>query len=45
MVTILKNLDAELVKGALSGEKFKEYFFANCKCDKLAECVKEIVGQ
>lgn len=44
MTTILKNLDRELVKGALSGEKFKEYFFANCKCDKMAECVKEILA-
>ena len=44
LVTILKNLDRELVKGALSGEKFCEYFFANCKCDKLAECVKEILS-
>lgn len=44
MVTILKNLDRELVKGALSGEKFEEYFFANCKCDKMAECVKEILA-
>lgn len=43
MVTILKNLDAELVKGALSGEKFKEYFFRDCKCEKLAEAVKAIV--
>ncbi len=44
MVTILKNLDQELVKGAVSGEHFKEYFFANCKCDKIAEAVKAIVG-
>lgn len=44
MVTILKNLDRELVKGALSGEKFQEYFFANCKCEKLAACVKEILA-
>lgn len=43
MVTILKNLDRELVKGALSGEKFQEYFFANCKDEKIAECVKEIL--
>lgn len=42
MVTILKNLDAELVRGALAGERFREYFFASCKCDRLAECVKEI---
>lgn len=43
MVTILKNLDRELVKGALSGEKFQEYFFANCQDEKIAECVKEIL--
>lgn len=43
LVTILKNLDQELVKGAIGGGKFKEYFFANCKCDKLAQCVKELL--
>lgn len=44
LVTILKNLDADLVKGALSGEKFQEYFFANCKDDEIAACVKEILA-
>lgn len=44
MVTILKELDQDLVKGALSGPKFKEYFFENCKCDKIAAAVKEIIG-
>lgn len=44
MVSILKNLDRELVKGALGGEKFQEYFFANCKCDKIAEAVKEVLA-
>ena len=43
METILKNLDRELVKGALSGEKFNAYFFKDCKCDKLAACVKEVL--
>ena len=43
MVTILKNLDRELVKGALSGAKFREYFFENCKCGKIAEAVKEVL--
>lgn len=43
LITILKNLDQELVRGAIGGEKFKEYFFANCKCDKLAQCVKELL--
>ena len=43
METILEKLDRELVRGALSGEKFKEYFFANCKCEKLSACVKAIL--
>ena len=43
MVTILKKLDRELVKGALSGEKFKEYFFADCKDEGIAEAVKEVL--
>ena len=41
---ILKELDRELVKGALAGEHFKEYFFADCKCEKLAACVKELLA-
>ena len=45
MVTILKNLDPELAKGAVSGEKFEELFFANCKCDKMAAAVKELLGK
>ena len=45
LVTILKNLDQELVKGALSGEKFKEYFYANCQVPEIAEAVKAIVGE
>ncbi len=44
MVTILKNLDRGLVKGALSGSKFSEYFFANCKDEKIAEAVKEVLA-
>ena len=44
MVTILENLDPELVKGAVSGAKFSELFFANCKCDKMAEAVKKILA-
>ena len=44
MVTILEKLDRELVRGALSGEKFAEYFFADCKCDKLAAAEKQILA-
>lgn len=41
---ILRELDRDLVRGALSGEKFREYFFANCKSEKIAACVKDILG-
>ena len=40
---ILTELDLELVKGALSGEHFQELFFADCKCEELAACVKELL--
>lgn len=43
MVTILKNLDRELVKGALSGENFQEYFFEDCKDNAIAEAVKSVL--
>ncbi len=41
---ILPELDRDLVKGALSGAKFSEYFFANCKDEKLAETVRTILA-
>ena len=41
---ILMEIDRDLVKGALAGAKFQEYFFANCKCEKLAEVVKELLA-
>ena len=43
MLTILKNIDQDLLKGAVSGEKFKEYFFANCKDDAIADYIKSIL--
>lgn len=41
---ILMEMDRELVKGALAGEHFQELFFANCKCEKIVACVKEILA-
>lgn len=43
LVEILKQLDQDLVKGAVAGEKFKELFFANCKDEKIAEYVKTLI--
>lgn len=44
MVTILEKLDRELVRGALSGEHFAEYFFADCRDERIAAAVKEILN-
>ncbi len=41
---ILKNLDNDLVKGALSGEHFLEYFDANAKDEAIKAAVHEILG-
>lgn len=45
LTDILKEIDPQLVKGALAGENFKELFFTNCKCEKIAAAVKEIIGE
>lgn len=45
MVTILKNIDQDLLKGAIAGPKFKEYFYANCKCEEIKAVIKEIIGE
>jgi|GEM_PF-126649 len=44
LITCLKGLDQDLVKGALSGEKFKELFFANCKDASILEYVKSLLA-
>ena len=44
LTEILDALDPELVKGALSGEHFQEYFFANATDEAIIAKVKEILG-
>lgn len=44
IITILKEIDQELLKGAISCEKFKDYFFENCKCEEMKEFIKGILG-
>lgn len=44
LITCLKGIDPELVKGAVSGEKFKELFFADCKDEAIGAYIKSIVG-
>lgn len=42
---ILRALDPKLVKGALSGEHFRDYFLAACQDDGIKEIVLEILGE
>ncbi len=44
ILTCLKGIDQDLVKGAVSGEKFGELFFANCKDESLAAYVKSLLA-
>lgn len=44
LADILKEIDRELVKGALATEGFANYFAANCKDEELAAVVKEILA-
>ena len=44
MLYILKNIDKELLKGAVSGEHFEEYFFKDCKNAEIAEYIKGILA-
>ncbi len=43
IITILTEIDQDLLKGAIGGEKFKEYFFANCKCKEIELYIRSIL--
>lgn len=43
MMTILKNIDQNFLKETVSGEKFQELFFANCKCEEIAAYIKTVL--
>ena len=43
LIDCLKDIDPELVRGAVAGEHFAELFFASCKDEKLAGYVKTLL--
>lgn len=43
IMTVLENIDQDLLKGAISGPKFKEYFFNNCKCENIKAYIEKIL--
>lgn len=44
LIYILKNIDQDLVKGAISTDGFKKYFFDNCKDVKIEEYIKSLIN-
>lgn len=44
MLTVLKSVDQDLLKAAIAGERFQEYFFANATDEGLRDYVKGLVG-
>ena len=44
MLYILENLDRDLLLGAISGKHFKEYFFENCRDEKIAEAIRALLA-
>lgn len=43
IITILKEIDQDLLKGSISGDKFKKYFFDNCKCEKIKTLIAGVL--
>ena len=43
MLTVLKTVDQDLLKAAVAGEKFQEYFFPNCQDQAIGDYIKSIL--
>ena len=44
MLTVLKTVDQDLLKAAVAGEKFQEYFFANATDEGIRDYIKGVVA-
>src|SRR5690606_8616697 len=44
MLTVLKTMDQDLLKAAVAGEKFQEYFFANATDEGIREYLKGVLA-
>lgn len=44
MLTVLKTIDQDLLKTAISGEKFQEYFFANSQDAAMSDYLKGVLA-
>ncbi|ABI64525.1 MAG: ribose 5-phosphate isomerase RpiB [Maricaulis maris] len=44
MLTVLKSVDQDLLKAAIAGERFQEYFFANCQDEAIAAYIRTVLA-
>ena len=44
MLTVLKSVDPELVKAAVAGERFAEYFYGNSQDEAIGAYLRELTG-
>jgi len=44
MLTVLKSVDQDLLKAAISGEKFTDYFFANSQDEEMSSYLKDVLA-
>jgi ribose 5-phosphate isomerase RpiB len=44
MLTVLKTVDQDLLKAAVAGERFQDYFFANATDEAIRAYVRDVVG-
>jgi hypothetical protein len=44
MLTVLKNVDQDLLKAAIAGERFQEYFFANAKDEGIRDYIQGVLA-
>ena len=42
---VLENIDQDFLKTTVSGEKFKELFFANCQVPEIADYIKKVIAE
>ncbi len=44
MLTVMKSVDQDLLKSAIAGERFSEYFFANAQDEAIVEYIKDVLA-
>ena len=44
MLTVLKNVDQDLLRAAIAGERFADYFYANAKDEQIAAYLRNLTA-